>query len=110
MITHSEYIPKKCRDDAKHCILCKQHGDVHMTHSTTEYPTYEKDGTPKKAFVGKSMQHTPCSNNMTCEHNSAYAQLSVKIAKLEKSNRKLKHTIKKHKCNRKSDSKDSDLS
>jgi hypothetical protein len=35
-----------------------------------------------------------CSNNTTCKHNSAYPQLSVKIRKLERSNKKLKHAAR----------------
>jgi hypothetical protein len=76
---------------------------------------YEKDGILKKTFAGKSVQptrpsnNTPCSNNMMHENNSAYMQLSAKITKLEKSNRKLKHASKRHKRNRKSDCKDSNF-
>ena len=60
------------------------------THNTGDCRKYEKDGTPKKAFTGKSMQRTLCSNNAmrsnntTHVHNSAYVQLSMKIMKLEK--------------------------
>jgi hypothetical protein len=64
---------------------------------------YEKDGTPKKAFAGKSVERTLHSRDVMRDHNSAYVQLSAKIAKLEKSNRKLKHASKKRKHNHKND-------
>jgi hypothetical protein len=43
---------------------------------------YEKDGTPKKAFAGKSTQRNLSNRNAPREHNISYAQLSVKIVKL----------------------------
>ena len=81
-----------------------------MTHNTMECCKYEKDGTPKKAFAGKSVERTLHSRDVMRDHNSAYVQLSAKIAKLEKSNRKLKHINKMHKHDRDSDSKDLDSS
>ena len=80
------------------------------THNTGDCRKYEKDGTPKKAFPGKSAQRNLRVKNAPHEHNTSYAQLSVKIVKLEKSNKKLKHTNKKRKRNRDSDSDDSDSS
>jgi hypothetical protein len=47
MVSFSDQIPKKCRVDAKHCILCKKHGGTDNTHNTMECRRYEKDGTPK---------------------------------------------------------------
>ena len=69
---------------------------------------YEKDGTPEKSFTGKGAQHNLCSRNAPRKQNNIYAQLSTKIAKLEKSNKKLKCAKKwcKHDCD--SDSNDSD--
>ena len=60
-----------------------------MAHNTMECCKYEKDGTTKKSFAGKSMQCALCSKNMTLtnnsihDHNSVYVKLSVKIAKLK---------------------------
>jgi len=107
MVAFSNRVPKKCHMDAKHCILCKQHGGGHNTHNTMEYHKYEKDGTPKKAFAGKGAQCNLCSRNAPREHNTSYVQLSTKIAKLEKSNKKLKCANKKRKHNRDSNSDDS---
>jgi len=45
---------------------------------------YERDRAQKRTFVGRM-----------CHHNTAYVQLFAKIAKHEKSKRKLKHTSKK---------------
>jgi len=42
MVAFSKQIPKKRRMDAKHCILCKQHGGVHNTHNTMECHELEK--------------------------------------------------------------------
>ena len=61
------------------------------------------------SFAGKKAQHNPCNGSAQCEQNS-YVQLSVKIAKLEKSNKKLKRANKKHKHDCYSDNKDSDSS
>ena len=93
--------------DAKYCAVCKQHGGAHNTHNMGECHKYEKDRTPKKTFTGKSKQ---CNRNVPCKHNTSYAQLSVKIAKLEKSNKKLKVVNKKCKCSHDSDSNDSNSS
>ena len=94
MVAFSDRIPKKPRMDSKHCALCKQHRGLHNTHNTRECHKYEKDGTPKKAFAGKSAQRNPCNRNVPREHNTTYAQLSAKIMKLEKFNTKLKCTNK----------------
>ena len=110
VVTFSNHIPKKHRMDAKHCVLCKQHGGTHNTHNTGECNKYEKDGTPRKSFAGMSAQHNLCSRNTLCKHNTSYAQLSAKIAKHEKSNKKLKCANKKRKRHRDSDSDDSDSS
>ena len=56
---------------------------------------YEKDGTPKKAFAGQSTQRNPHNRNAPHKRSTSYAQLSAKIAKLEKSNKKLKRANKK---------------
>ena len=64
----------------------------------------------KKAFAGKGAQQNQCSRNVLREQNNSYAQLSAKITKLEKSNKKLKCANKKCKHNCTSDSNDSDSS
>ena len=111
MVSFSDRIPKKSRKDAKHCALCKKHGGAQNTHNTGDCCKSEKDGTPKRAFAGKSMQKcNPRNRNMLHKHNNSYAQLSTKIAKLEKSNKKLKRANKKRKHDRDSDSDDSNSS
>jgi hypothetical protein len=111
MVSVSDQIPKKSRKEAKHCALCKKHGGTQNTHNTGGCHKYEKDGTPKRAFAGKSaQQRNPRNRNMPREHNKSYAQLSAKIVKLEKSNKKLKHANKKRKRDRDSNSDDSDSS
>jgi hypothetical protein len=109
MVSFNDRIPKKRRTDAKHCVLCKKHGGAHNTHNTSECRKYDKDGTPKKSFAGKSAQRGSRSGG-TQREQSNYAQLSAKIAKLEKSNRKLKRANRKRKRDRDSDSEDSDSS
>ncbi len=65
---------------------------------------FNSDGTPKKGFAGKNAQHPSCNKHASREQNASYAQLSVKIAKLEKSNKKLKRAKKKRKRKYVSDS------
>jgi hypothetical protein len=110
MVSFSDQIPKKSCKEAKHCALCKKHGGMQNTHNMGDCRKYEKDGTPKKAFTGKSAQCNPCNRNASHEHNTSRMQLSMKIAKLDKSNKKLKCMNKKGKCDRDSDSNDSDSS
>ena len=112
MVSFSDRIPKKSRKEAKHCALCKKHGGAQNTHNTGDCRKYEKDGTPKRAFAGKGaqQQRNPRNRNAPRESNNSYAQLSAKIAKLEKSNKKLKRANKKRKRDRNSDSDDSDSS
>ena len=38
MVSFSDRIPKKSCKDAKHCALCKKHGDTHNTHYTGQVP------------------------------------------------------------------------
>ena len=117
MVFFSDWIPKKHRMDTKHCVLYKKHGGMHSTHNTGECHKYEKDGTPKKSFAGKSAQHNTCSGRVPCEQNNSYAQLSVEIVKLEKSDKMLKSMNKKcklantkHKHDHDSDRNDSNSS
>jgi len=94
MVTFSDQIPKKCRMDAKHCILCEHHGGAHNTHDTMESHEYEKDRTPNPAFTGNSRQCNLHRRNAPREQNNSYMQFSTKIAKFEKSNKKLKRMTK----------------
>jgi hypothetical protein len=94
MVSFSDQIPKKSRKEAKHCALYKKHWGVQNTHNTRDCSKYEKDGTLTKAFAGKSTQHNLLNRKVMRKHNNSYAQLSVKITKLEKSNKKLKHAKK----------------
>ena len=107
-----DQIPKKSHKEAKNCALCEKHGGTQNTHNIGDCRKYEKNGTPKRAFAGKSVQQQRNLRNQNAprESNNSYAQLSAKITKLEKSNKKLKHANKKRKCNPDSDSKDSDSS
>ena len=85
MVSLNEPIPKKPRKDAKHCLLCKKHRGTHVTHNTADCRRYNKDGKLKKGF-GNSQRGSTASNKKTA---SAFAQLSAKVAKLEKVNEKL---------------------
>ena len=64
----------------------------------------------KTAFTGKGAQCNPHSQNVPHKHNNTYAQLSAKIVKLEKSNKKLKCASKKRKRDIDCESKDSSSS
>ena len=80
------------------------------THNTGDCKKYNSDGTPKKGFAGKNAQRNSHKGSALCDQKTNYVQLSAKIAKLEKSNRKLKRTSKKRKHDYDSDSDDSDAS
>jgi hypothetical protein len=56
MVSFTDRIPKKSCKEVKHCALCKKHGGAHNTHNMGDCRKYEKEGTPKRAFAGKSMQ------------------------------------------------------
>jgi hypothetical protein len=110
MVSFDERIPKKRRRE-KHCSLCKKHGGAHTTHNTPDCRKYESNGTPKKYFNGKKSSGTSHGPEKPAGGGSSYAQLSAKIDKLEKSNRKMKRAINKKKRKRyNSDSDDSDSS
>jgi hypothetical protein len=111
MVSFSNRIPKKSRKEAKHCALCKKHGGAQNTHNMGDCRKYEKDGTPKRAFAGKSMQqHNQRNRNAPRESNTSYMQLSAKICKLEKSKKKLKRANIKCRRDRDSNSNDSNSS
>ena len=110
MVNFSDQIPKKSRKDAKHCTLCRKHGGAQITHNTGNCKKYNSDGTPKKGFAGKSAQRSPRNESSQRDKKNNYAQLSAKIAKLEKSNKKLKCANKKRKRDHDTDSNDSESS
>ena len=56
------------------------------------------------------MQHNPHNRNVPCQQNTSYAQLSAEIAKLEKSDKKLKSANRKLKRDYDGDSNNSDSS
>jgi hypothetical protein len=93
IVSFNNPIPKKSCQDAKHCVLCKKHEGMHATHNTSDCRKYEKDGTCKKGF-GRGQRNSGVPDKKTA---SAYAQLSAKIAKLEKVSKRLKKGSKKHK-------------
>ena len=68
--------------------------------------TYDKDGKLKKGF-GKGQHGSTALDKKTA---SAFAQLSAKVERLEKANKKLKKGSKKGKLEYDSDSSDSDSS
>ncbi len=68
------------------------------------------DGTPKKGIARKNAQRNQCKESASRNQKSNYAQLSAKIAKLEKSNRKLKRASKKCKHDYDSNSDSDDAS
>ena len=106
MVTFNDRIPKKRRTE-KHCSLCKKHGGAHTTHNTPDCRKYDSNGTPKKSFKGTKPNGTSRGPERPARGGSSYAQLSAKIDKLEKSNRKMKRAIDKKKRKRR-DSFDSD--
>eukprot|EP00804_Cyclotella_cryptica_P024178 CCRYP_019497-RA/>CCRYP_019497-RA protein AED:0.44 eAED:0.44 QI:0/-1/0/1/-1/1/1/0/92 len=89
---------------ARHCALCKKHGGAHATHNTSDCRKYEKDGKPKKGF-GNGKHGSTALDKKTA---STFAQLSAKVEKLEKANKRLKKSSKKRKRDYDSDSSDSD--
>ena len=72
-----------------------------MTHNMNDCRKYEKDGTQKKGFQGKSLKKDKKHENVS------FVQLSERFAKLEKALKKQskKSSCKKHRY--KSDSSDS---
>ena len=106
MVSPNEPIPKKVRKVAKHCALCKKHGGAHAMHNTSDCCKYDKDGKLKKGF-GKGQHGSTALDKKTA---SAFAQLSAKVEKVDKANKKLKKSPKKCKHEYDSDSSDSDSS
>ncbi len=106
MVLPNEPIPKKVRKVAKHCALCKKHGGAHAMHNTSNCHKYDKYGKLKKGF-GKGQHGSTTLDKKTA---SALAQLSAKVERLKKANKKLKKSSKKCKHEYDSDSSDSDSS
>ncbi len=75
-------------------------------HNTSNCRKYDKDGKLKKGF-GKG-QHGGTA--LDKKNASAFAQLSAKVERLEKANKKLKKSSKKCKHEYDSDNSDSDSS
>ena len=90
MVSFSDPIPKKNCHDAMHCISCKKHWGTHTTHNTSGCHKYEKDGTHKNRF-GKGPRDSICADEKS---TNSYAQLSAKIAKLEKVRKKLNEFLR----------------
>ena len=95
MISFDERILKRCLKK-KHCLLCKQHGGTHTTHNTVNCQKYESNGTPKKNFYGEDTHEKSCGHKKPHQGGSSYVQLSAKIKKLERFNKKMKHAQKKN--------------
>ncbi len=111
MVSFSDRIPKKRRTE-KYCSLCKKHGGAHTTHNTPDCRKYESNGTPKSSFKGRKPNGNSRGPERPARGGSSYAQLSAKIDKLTRSNKKMKRAIekKKRKHHDISDSDDSDSS
>ena len=110
IVSFNEKVPKKCHRE-KDCLLSKKHGGTHTTHNTPDCQKYDSNGTLKKNFNGKNANGTSHGYKRPHWGGSSYAQISAKIDKLEKSNRKMKCAINKKKCKHyDSDIDDSDTS
>ena len=110
MVSFSDQIPKRCRTE-KYYSGCKKHGGAHTTHNITDGQKYDSNGTLKKSFKGKTPTGTSHGPKRPTQGGSSFVQLSAKINKIEKSNKKMKCTLfkqKKHKHHK--DSNDSDSS
>jgi len=75
-------------------------------HNMSDCRKYDKDNKLKKGF-GNGQHGSTALDKKTA---SAFAQLSAKIERLEKANKKLKKSSKKRKREYDSDSSDSDSS
>jgi hypothetical protein len=87
----------------------KKHGGAHTTHNTPDCRKYDSNGTPKSSFKGRKPNGNSRGPERPAQWGSSYAQLSAKIDKLTKSNKKMKRAIgkKKRKHHNMSDSDDS---
>ncbi len=78
-------VPKKVSFEKfeKHCELCKKHGGAHTMHNTHDCCRYEKDGTERSSFHAAKK-----GGKKNYPVNQNFAQLTKKIAKLEKALKK----------------------
>jgi hypothetical protein len=81
--THPQDASQGCK---AFCFVQKAWGRAHVTHNTPDCRKYNKDGKIKKSF-GKGQRSSTASNKMTA---SVFAELSAKVVKVEKANKKLK--------------------
>ncbi len=88
--TESLKVPKKVRTE-KHCDLCKKHGGVYTTHNTCDCRHFEKDGTEKADFRAAKK-----GGKKPNPAKQSFAQLSKKLAKLEKVLKKQDTKKRKH--------------
>jgi hypothetical protein len=112
MVTFSDQIPKRRRTE-RYCSLCKKHGGAQATHNTPDCQKYDSNGTVKKSFKGTRPTGTSHGPEKPARGGSSYAQLSAKIDKIEKSNKKMRRALlkqKKRKHHETSNSDDSDSS
>ncbi len=96
--------PPKKGHSAKYCKWCKNANGPYITHDTIKCCRLEKDGTPKDKPVKPCDSAKKPWKKMGSGDSSQMANLTEKVAKLEK---KLKKT-KKHGKKRARDSSDSD--
>ena len=59
MVSFSDQIPKKSFKEAKHCALCKKHGDAQNTHNTEDCKKYSKKGLCREKCAVQPM-HPSC--------------------------------------------------
>ena len=102
MKSPTDRIPKKARQDKKHCQLCHEHGGAYTTHNTAECRKYEKDGT----FKNKSAKKPSSNGSGSGKGKTNFAQLTERCDKLEKQLKKAKKSISRKK--KRYDSSDSD--
>ena len=107
MKSFNKPIPKKSCQDAKHCVLCKKRSTGTCTQPTIRptVPGMTRMTLAEKGFIKGQHHHTAPDKKAA----QAYAQLSVKVPKLKKANKKLKKSTRKHKREYDSGSNDSNF-
>jgi hypothetical protein len=75
----------------KSCKLCKKFGGANTMHATKEWHKYENNGTAKADFCPAKK-----AGKKPNPAKQAFAQLSKKLDKLEKTLKKASHKSKKH--------------
>ena len=99
MISFSTLIPKKCQGDAKHCDLCKNHGDTHSQITWRFAIRMRKMGHQQWALSEESNSALPDVEKQHAISIWPMCSWFLKFTKLKKSNRKLKWAGEKHKHN-----------